>query len=411
MALAEVKELIDQISLYEGEKSEKCPRPLVDELFAYFRDYYSILNKKHFETYGMIEKIENYPVSLQCLVYVGGEGIVLLCLSEKKMQVCLKIARTMAQNEARVPSKVEFWGMKKYKQQIPRNIMSERFRLGTLLQKELPNIIKEKKIKYIRVPEVFHMDTLPKVQQTPALHCVMEWIESPNILQWIQKKKNLTYSLNLFCVLLEGIDFLHKREILHRDLKPDNILMGDNDSLVLVDWTLSKDGIGDRGVTLPGTRGGTPGFAPAKFILDKDFADANALDDIYYLGMTFWCLITLRKLIPLRAEEYSEKVLLEYRHKLAGYLPEFAIPIFWQATEGNEEQRYQNAKEFQNAVMKLIKEVTRGKIKYEPSDKVFPDSLEVGKKIDWGSYARDENRDVIEKMFLLKEKWSTFYRI
>jgi serine/threonine protein kinase len=407
MAEKEIAELIDKVSQYTNGRERDCPPLLVEQLFLLFKGYY--------ESLSLIRRIQNYPISLQCLAFVGGEGIILKCLSEKKMPLCIKIANFSEQKT--IPKKVEFYDINKYTKVIPRHIKSERFRLGCLLQKDVKALVEENNISIFSVPEIYHPfnddDEKKNIPiPVPALHVVMEWIESPNVLTWIKIKKNQVYSMELFSTLLGSILFLHKRGILHRDLKPDNILMGhSNKELCIVDWTLSKE-IGDRKLTVPGTMGGTPGFAPAKFILDKDFALANRLDDIYYLGMTFWSFITLDKLVLLEAEDYTEDKINRYIKFLSGLLSDTAAAeIFLKATAMKEEERYQSIEDFQKSIEEYIEKIkvqrfNPARFKIPKSITIEPESIIIDDDVPWEDYVTNQKyRNMVKTYFdFLQEK-------
>ena len=60
------------------------------------------------------------------------------------------------------------------------------------------------------------------------------------------------------------MDSVHKMGFIHRDIKPDNILIDSNGHIKLTDFGVSKLGISRKEVT--GTRVGTPGYQAPELV-------------------------------------------------------------------------------------------------------------------------------------------------
>lgn len=82
--------------------------------------------------------------------------------------------------------------------------------------------------------------------------------------------------------LLDGLDYLHRRNLLHRDIKPDNIL-----------WVDGRATLADIGLTTNSRSAslvGTPGFMSGELLSGK--RPANREDDLYALGKVIYCALT-----------------------------------------------------------------------------------------------------------------------
>jgi eukaryotic-like serine/threonine-protein kinase len=117
--------------------------------------------------------------------------------------------------------------------------------------------------------------------------------------------------LGRFLDVCNAMAYAHSRGILHRDLKPNNILLGPYGETLVVDWGLAKpvgrpneasrtdeatlrpDSAGSSKTTLPGDTPGTPAYmSPEQAAGDVD--RLGLLSDVYSLGATLYCLLTGR---------------------------------------------------------------------------------------------------------------------
>ena len=113
--------------------------------------------------------------------------------------------------------------------------------------------------------------------------------------------------LRLFHKICEPVSFAHCRGVLHRDLKPQNIMVGAFGEVLVMDWGLSKllggserpgtvdelVGAETKAVTAHGTIMGTPGYmAPEQGRGESATVDQRA--DIYSLGIILYELFTGR---------------------------------------------------------------------------------------------------------------------
>jgi WD40 repeat protein len=93
-------------------------------------------------------------------------------------------------------------------------------------------------------------------------------------------------------LLARAVEYAHQRGVLHRDLKPGNVLLTPDGAPKLTDFGLARE-LGGEGMTVSGTVVGTPGYlAPEQAEGGK--AALGAATDVYALGAILYSLLTGR---------------------------------------------------------------------------------------------------------------------
>ncbi len=125
---------------------------------------------------------------------------------------------------------------------------------------------------------------------TPFL--VMEFVDGESLGQRIDRETVLPESeaIRLIGQVCEGLHRAHKQGLIHRDVKPDNILLTQEGVAKLTDLGLVKDVEGEMNLTKTGRGLGTPHFmAPEQF---RNAKNADVRCDMYSLGATLYMMVT-----------------------------------------------------------------------------------------------------------------------
>ena len=118
---------------------------------------------------------------------------------------------------------------------------------------------------------------------------IMENVIGGNLLNAINKMTKLseTISRNIFIQLIETIKYIHSKGIVHRDIKPDNILLNLNNSIKLCDFGVSKEIKKGQLIT---DSCGTPAFIAPEILLDDPYDPYKT--DIWSSGVVLYVMVS-----------------------------------------------------------------------------------------------------------------------
>jgi serine/threonine protein kinase len=130
-------------------------------------------------------------------------------------------------------------------------------------------------------------------------YLALEFVNGPNLAERVARDGPLpeAEAIRIIVQAAQGLHHAHKHGIVHRDVKPENILLAAKGQAKLADLGLMKDLETDLGLTRNNQGLGTPCFmAPEQF---HDAKRANLRCDIYSLGATLFYAVTGQ--VPFKA--------------------------------------------------------------------------------------------------------------
>ncbi len=124
------------------------------------------------------------------------------------------------------------------------------------------------------------------------LYIVLEYVAGGDLGKLLKKRKRLPEqdALRTIEACARGLGAIHKAGLIHRDLKPDNILFDTEEVPKIADLGIARSIAGDDRMTGTGCTLGTPQFMSPEQA--RGLADIDARADIYSLGATLYVLLT-----------------------------------------------------------------------------------------------------------------------
>ena len=195
---------------------------------------------------------------------------------------------------------------------------------------------------------------LETIEENDTVYYVMEYLSGGNLDQHILSHGKLSCreALDIAIQIGEALKCMHAQHMLHLDLKPLNVMRGEDGHIVLIDFGLSKC-FGADGQPESSTRigQGTTGYAP---IEQHSFKKADGFMptlDIYALGATLFKMLT--GCVPPEASVVLNEGLPVDELSLAG-VPPAVIALVERAMQPLRRMRHQTVGEFVDEAQRLL---------------------------------------------------------
>jgi serine/threonine protein kinase len=202
---------------------------------------------------------------------------------------------------------------------------------------------------------------------TPYL--VMEFVEGESLGQKLQRDGRMTENeaIRIIAQVAQGLHKAHKRNLIHRDVKPDNVLVRPDGVAKLADLGLVKETETDLNLTRTGRGLGTPHFmAPEQF---RNAKHADIRCDIYSLGATLYQMVTGE--LPFRSNGPLDAWMKKIQNEVTPprqLTPSLSERVDWailRAMSADPEKRPASCREF-------IEDLTGKSTRRPPADAVVP---------------------------------------
>ena len=201
----------------------------------------------------------------------------------------------------------------------------------------------------------------------------MEYVEGQNLKEMLAQGRPLSFeqAADIIAQVAEGLDFAHAKGIVHRDVKPANIILLDGNRAKITDFGIAKITSGVANLTTTGQFLGTPNYMAPEQIKGTP---VDGRSDIFSLGICLYECLTHRK--PFGGDSLtsiSYKIVHEPfppLHEINPTIPEGYGVVVSQCLEKDPAKRYQRGKDMANA----LRAVLRGERPVRSSEPMFADA-------------------------------------
>ncbi|QDT63714.1 serine/threonine protein kinase [Calycomorphotria hydatis] len=177
----------------------------------------------------------------------------------------------------------------------------------------------------------------------------IEYVDGQSMQDWMDEKRKLSIgdAVLVTMVTAEALKHAHELNMIHRDIKPDNILVTKKGIIKVADFGLAKAMDEDVSMTASGTGLGTPLYMPPEQARNAKHVDQRT--DIYALGCTLYYMLTGE--LPFKADNTIELITLKEKgmftsaKKLVPEIPDGLDLIIDKSMAKNPDQRYSTVEE------------------------------------------------------------------
>lgn len=189
-------------------------------------------------------------------------------------------------------------------------------------------------------------------QDVEVPYMVMELVEGGSLYQWVKRHRRMetTVALDAAAQLCAALTAVHAVGIVHRDVKPHNVLVDREGTCKLTDFGIARlpatadlPEVDQDHVTQVGTVMGTASFMAPEQRVDATSVDARA--DLYAVGATLYTLVTGRAAPDLALLSPTDDKILA--------LPPMLAPLVMRACAFRPEDRYADAAAMRDALLRV----------------------------------------------------------
>lgn len=229
---------------------------------------------------------------------------------------------------------------------------------------------------------------------------VMEYVEGKTLKQMLKKRGSLTITevIDIMSQLTDGMAHAHDSFIIHRDIKPQNIMILENGLIKITDFGIAM-ALNSTQLTQTNSVMGSVHYLPPEQANGKG---STIKSDIYSMGILMYELLTGG--VPYKGDNAVEIALKHLKEPLPSIrkkmpeLPQSIENIILKSTAKNPKNRYNDAREMYKDIITCLSEdrVNEPRYVYEYPENNIEDTIALNdtiKKLEKTNLVKEENND------------------
>ncbi|HEV2035745.1 MAG TPA: serine/threonine-protein kinase [Candidatus Dormibacteraeota bacterium] len=201
-----------------------------------------------------------------------------------------------------------------------------------------------------------------------ANYIVLEFVRGKSLREWVNEGPiPMPQTFAVMHGVLQALDYAHRHSIVHRDMKPENVLLSDEGAVKVADFGIARltddSGAGST-ATKTGTTVGTPQYMSPEQVASSK---VDGRSDLYSAGIVFYELVVGQP--PFTASEADGPFTLMAKHVQAPPKPPSVHrpgldlrleEVILKSLSKRPEERYQTGQEFDDAMSRVADRLCPG---------------------------------------------------
>lgn len=246
---------------------------------------------------------------------------------------------------------------------IDRLVALKTIRLDMLATEDEVQELKERLIKEAQAAGKLSHPNIVTIydvgQESNMQYIAMEYLKGNTLDTLIKKKTELNYRIvaKIMASVCDALSYAHQKGVVHRDIKPGNIMILDDFQVKVMDFGIAR--FGASSMTQSGTAFGTPSYISPEQLQGKP---ADKRSDIFSTGVVLYEFLTRQK--PFRGEDVNSLMysILNDTPPAPSAVnertPAIFDPVVAKAMAKDPDERYQDASEISAILMEFVSSFT-----------------------------------------------------